>query len=288
MTAERLLKPEPGDWASYRRTYDVTAFSPLRQIDRTTVRRLRPVWSFSMRDNRRWLATPIVANGLMYVPEGSGRVTAFNVVSGDVVWIHERQFPPDIAISEGYARTRGVSIYRDTLYWGTADSHLVALDASTGTLRWEVKTGDYHTGEGHAHPPLLADGKVFLGQAGGDNGASGRFRAFDAETGALLWTVHTAPGPGDPGYDTWTRRDVPPLGGAPWNTISYDPELRLSISPRDSPRRGQRPCADPAMRSIRIPSWLLTRRLARFAGTFNSIRLTTGIAPATRTCSSIS
>ena len=227
ITGERLLKPEAGDWMSYRRTYDVTAFSPLRQIDRTTVRRLRPVWSYSMRDNRRWLATPIVANGLMYVPEGSGRVTAFDAASGDVVWIHDRKFPSDIAISEGYPRARGVSIYGHTLYWGTADSYLVALDARTGKLRWEVETGDYHTGEGHIHPPLIAEGKVFLPQAGGDNGAPGRFRAFDAETGALLWTVNTAPGPGDPGYDTWTRRDVPPLGGAPWNTVSYDPELHL-------------------------------------------------------------
>lgn len=227
ITAERLLKPEPGDWTSYRRTNDVTGFSPLRQINRSTVRQLRPVWSYSMRDNRRWLATPIVANGLMYVSEGSGRVTAFDAVSGDVVWIHERRFPQDIAISEASGRTRGVSIYRDTVYWGTADSYLVALDARTGSLRWEVKTGDYRTGEGHAHPALIAEGKVFLGHAGGDNGAPGRFRAFDAETGALLWTVNTAPGPGDPGYDTWTRRDVPPLGGAPWNTVSYDAELRL-------------------------------------------------------------
>jgi len=227
VTKERLLKPESGDWMSYRRTYDVTAFSPLRQIDRTTVRRLRPVWSFAMRDSRRWLAAPIVANGLMYVPEGSGRVTAFDAVSGDVAWIHERRFPSDISISEGYARTRGVSIYGDMLYWGTADSYLVALDARTGKLRWEVKTGDYHDGGGHAHPPLIADGKVFMGHAGGDNGSPGRFRAFDAETGTLLWTVNTAPGPGDPGYETWTKRDVPPLGGAPWNTVSYDPELRL-------------------------------------------------------------
>ena len=131
----RLLAPEAGDWMSYRRTYDVTGFSPLRQINRDTVRPLRPVWSFSMRDNRRWLATPIVANGLMFIPEGSGRVTAFDAVSGDVVWIHERQFPPDISISEGYPRARGVSFYRDSLYWGTADSYLVALDARSGKLR---------------------------------------------------------------------------------------------------------------------------------------------------------
>ncbi len=212
---------------NYRRTYDVTAFSPLRQINRTTVRQLRPVWSYSMRDNRRWLPTPLVANGLMYVPEGSGRVVAFDAVSGDVVWIHERKYPEDVSMSEAFPRHRGVSILGNTLYWGTADSYLVALDAQTGKLLWEVQTGDYHLGEGHNHPPLIAEGKVFLGHAGGDLGARGKFRAFDAQTGRLLWTVYTAPGPGDPGYETWTHRDVPPLGGAPWNTVSYDPELRL-------------------------------------------------------------
>src|SRR5688572_2925960 len=99
VTDERLLEPAPGDWMSYRRTYDVTAFSPLRQIDRSTVRQLQPVWTYSMRDNRRWLATPIVANGLMYVPEGSGRVVAFDAVTGEVVWVHDRQFPDDVSVS---------------------------------------------------------------------------------------------------------------------------------------------------------------------------------------------
>jgi len=227
ITEERLLKPEPGDWLSYRRTYDVMAFSPLKQIDRTNVRQLRQVWSFSMRDFRRWLVTPIVANGLMYVPEGSGRLYAFDAVTGDVVWIHERAFPDDVAISEAYARSRGVAISGDTIFWGTADSYLLALDARTGEKRWETKTGDYTNGEGHAHPPLIAEGIVFLGQAGGDLGAPGRFRAFDEKTGKLLWTINTAPGPGDPGYETWTKRDIPPLGAAPWNTISYDPVLHL-------------------------------------------------------------
>ncbi len=228
ISAARLQAPEPGDWASYRRTYDVTGFSPLTEIDRTTVTRLRPVWSYSMRDNRRWLPTPVVANGLMYVPEGSGRVVAFDAVSGDVVWIHERRFPDDVAVSEAFPRHRGVSILDDTIYWGTADSHLVALDARTGQLRWEVKTGDYHLGEGHSHPPLIADGKVFLPQAGGDLGARGQFRALDARTGRLLWSIYTAPGPEDePAFNTWARRDVPPLGAAPWYTVSYDPELRL-------------------------------------------------------------
>lgn len=227
VTDERLLDPEDGDWMSYRRSYDVTGFSPLGQIDRTNVNELRLVWAYSMRDNNRWVPTPVVANGLMFVAEGSGRVMAFEVATGDVAWIHDRTYPDDIQLSQGYQRSRGVSLYGDKVLWGTADAQLVALDARTGEQIWQMPTGDYRTGEGHPHPPLIADGKVLLGHAGGDIGAAGVFRAFDAETGELLWSFHTVPRVGDPDFDDWAGGNAPPLGGAPWNTISYDPELRL-------------------------------------------------------------
>ena len=79
---ERLHVPEPGDWMNYRRSYDVTGFSPLDDINRRNVDDLRMVWSYSMRDGSRWLATPIVANGLMYIGEGTGRIMALNAVTG--------------------------------------------------------------------------------------------------------------------------------------------------------------------------------------------------------------
>jgi alcohol dehydrogenase (cytochrome c) len=181
-----------------------------------------------MRDNSRWVATPIVANGLMYVSEGSGRVVAFDAVTGELVWTHVRTYPQDIGMSEAYPRHRGVSIYGDVIYFGTADSFLVALDARTGTKRWEVQTGDYRTGEGHAHPPLIADGKVFIGTSGGDFAARGKFEAYDAANGTRLWTFYTAPRKGEPGFETWTENGQwPPLGAAAWNTASYDPELEL-------------------------------------------------------------
>ena len=227
ITAERLLRPEDGDWMSHRRTYDVTGFSPLDQINRSNVGDLQMVWSYSMRDNSRWVPTPIVANGLMYVAEGSGRVTAFDVVSGDVVWMHQRSYPEDISQSQALGRHRGVSVYGDTIYWGTADAALVALDAATGAQRWEVSTGDYTTGLGHAHPALIADGKVILGFAGGDRSARGAVVAHDAETGERLWITYTVPARGEPGYETWAEHEIEPLGGLTWNTISYDPELGL-------------------------------------------------------------
>ena len=183
VTEARLLNPEAGDWMSYRRTYDVTGFSPLDQIDRTNVDDLRLVWAHSVGDNSRWVPTPVVANGLMFVAEGDGRITAFNVTSGDIAWQHQRSYPEDITKSQAIGRSRGVSILGDTIYWGTADAALVALDAATGEQRWEVSTGDYSTGLGHTHPALIADGKVILGFAGGDRSARGAVVAHDAETG---------------------------------------------------------------------------------------------------------
>ena len=227
VTAERLLDPEDGDWMSYRRTYDVKGFSPLDQINRSNVGDLQLVWAYSMRDVTGWVPTPVVANGLMYVSEGSGRVTAFDVVSGDVAWQHTRSYPEDIERSQAFMRHRGVSIYGDAIYWGTADAALVALDARTGEQRWEVSTGDYTTGLGHPHPALIADGKVVLGFAGGDRNARGAVVAHDAETGERLWITYTVPAPGEPGYETWAENELEPLGGLTWNTISYDPELGL-------------------------------------------------------------
>ena len=226
VTDERLLSPEAGDWMSFRRTYDVTGFSPLDQINRETVGDLRLVWAYSMRDGSRWVPTPVVANGLMYVAEGSGRITCFDVESGDVVWVHTRAYPEDIEKSQALNRHRGVSVHGDTIYWGTADAALVALDARTGEQRWEVSTGDYTTGLGHAHPALIADGKVVLGFAGGDRSARGAVVAHDAQTGERLWITYTVPAKGEPGYETWSEHEIEPLGGLTWNTISYDPELR--------------------------------------------------------------
>ena len=182
-----------------------------------------------MRDNSRWVATPIVANGLMYVAEGSGRVARVRRRHGRARL--DARAHVSARHRDRRKRIRAIaasSIYGDVVYFGTADSFLVALDARTGTKLWEVQTGDYKTGEGHAHPPLIADGKVFIGTTGGDFAARGKFEAYDAANGTRLWTFYTAPRKGEPGFETWTENDQwPPLGAAAWNTASYDAELEL-------------------------------------------------------------
>ena len=181
-----------------------------------------------MRDNSRWVATPIVANGLMYVAEGSGRVLALDAVTGELVWTHVRTYPQDIAMSEAYPRHRGVSIYGDVVYFARPTASWSRSTRARAQKLWEVQTGDYRTGEGHAHAPLIADGKVFIGTTGGDFAARGKFEAYDAANGTQLWTFYTAPRKGEPGFETWTENDQwPPLGAAAWNTASYDAELEL-------------------------------------------------------------
>src|SRR5688572_27870294 len=199
ITEERLLKPRAGDWLTYRRTYDVQGFSPLAQINRGNVQNLRALWSYPVQDDSRWVPTPIVANGIMYVAEGNGRVLAIDVESGEIRWIHKRTYPEDIRSSQAYLRHRGVAIYGDKIYWGTADSYLVALDARTGEQAWAVRTGDYKKGVGHAHPPLIADGKVIIGFVGAEREIRGSVAAYDTKSGDLMWRTYTVPAPGEPG-----------------------------------------------------------------------------------------
>src|SRR4026207_2176400 len=155
ISEERLRHPKAGDWLEYRRTDDVFAFSPLTEINRSNVKNLRPVWTYPVQDDSRWVPTPLVANGIMYVAEGKGRVLALDVPTGEVKWIYSRSYPEDIRASQAYLRHRGVAVFEDKIYFGSADSYLVALDARTGKVLWEVKTDDYKKGIGHSHPPLI-------------------------------------------------------------------------------------------------------------------------------------
>ncbi len=229
ITDERLAVPEPGDWVNYRRTYDVAGFSPLVEINRDNVDDLRLVWSWAVEDGNRWVPTPIVANGLMYVSEGMGRVTAFNAATGDIVWQHTRRYPQDIGVSQAYNKHRGVSIYGDNIYWGTADSYLVALDALTGDQQWEVATADYTVDGGHSHPAINCGlARCYWAAPAATWVPRAFLLPWMPYSGEELWRFNTVPhNEGDPAWNTWSPSDAPPLGGTPWNTASYDPELGL-------------------------------------------------------------
>lgn len=219
---QRRLNPADGDWIHFRRTMDSSGYSPLRQINRSNVAQLELQWAYSMGDTQRWEPYATVVNGMMFLTDSRDQVHALDAATGDVIWVYQRERPEDIQLSQGQNVNRGVAFYEDLVLFPATDMTLVALDALTGEVVWEVDTGDYTLGYGHTSPPLIVGNKAILGAAGGERGVRGFIAAVDLEQGELLWRTYTVPEPGEPGSETWASH---PLCAAAWYVGSYDPEL---------------------------------------------------------------
>ena len=216
---------EPGNWLMYWGDYRATHYSALDQIDATNISRLRPAWTFQMPGANVLEATPLVVDGVMYTTQ-PGAVVALDARSGRQLWRWTRaQVEKNPYEINPY--NRGVAILGHTLFVGTLDAVLVALDARTGAKQWEVKVADSMLGYSLTSAPLVVKDKVLVGITGGEFGARGFLDAYDAATGRRLWRWYAVPGPGEFGNDTW-KGDSWQRGGSPmWLTGSYDPELNL-------------------------------------------------------------
>jgi alcohol dehydrogenase (cytochrome c) len=225
VTQQRLDNPEPGNWLLYRRTYDGHGFSPLSQINANNVKDLVPVWEFSTGVVEGHEAPPMVNNGVMFVTTPYDHVLALNAATGQLIWEYVPKLPADLF--QLHPTNRGVAFWGNNVYIATVDSRLIALDARTGKKVWQAQIGDYKRGEYSTLEPLAVNGTIVVGTSGGEFGVRGFIKAFDADTGKLLWTTYTIPGPGQPGHDTW-KTDAWKDGGAPvWITGSYDPKRNL-------------------------------------------------------------
>ena len=196
VTAERLKRPEDGNWFHFRRTYDGWGFSPLKEITPNNVGRLRLVWSMATGQVEGHQAPPIVNNGVMFVATPGNQVLAIEAKTGNILWRYKRPLPEDVI--HLHPTNRGVALYGDKVYFASADCVLVALDAKTGKEMWTAKVDDYKKAYYMSLAPLIVDGKVILGASGGELGVRGFVSAIDAETGKELWKTYTLPAPGEP------------------------------------------------------------------------------------------
>ena len=226
---ERIVKAaaEPGNWLTYSGNYQAHRFSPLKDITPQNVARLKPVWVYQTAARTRFETSPIVVDGVMYVTEPPTKVTALDVRTGRSLWTWQRTMPL-VLRTIGFGPTnRGIAILDDTVYIGTLDGYLFALDARSGAVRWNTKVADNLTGHSVTAAPLAIADKIIVGISGGEAGIRGFLDAYDAKTGKLAWRCWTIPGPGEPGHETWSGNSWK-TGGAPtWVTGSYDPELNL-------------------------------------------------------------
>ncbi len=196
---ERIRKAEadPGSWLTYSGNYSAHRFSPLTQLTPANVSGLHPVWVYQVLHPGGTEVSPIVADGIMYVTSPEIGVTALDLRTGRPLWTWQRPLPKDLR-TIGFGRVnRGVAILDDTIYVGTLDAHLVALDAHSGVIRWETEVADNKLGHCITVAPLAIDGKIITGIAGGETGIRGFIDAYDAKTGKRLWRFWTIPAPGE-------------------------------------------------------------------------------------------
>ena len=219
VTYQDLLNPKPDDWLTYGRTYDSKRHSPLDQIDTGNVHQLAAAWIFPAPVSRLQ-TVPLVVDGVMYISVPN-QVFALDARTGRQIWSYRRE----PSINRG--NNRGLAVYGDRVYINTPDTHLVALDARTGSVAWETQLVDTDYGAFAPAAPFAIDGKLIVGIAGGDRGLNGWLDAYSASTGELLWRWHTIPRPGEPGNETWEGDSWKTGGGATWLSGSYDPDLNL-------------------------------------------------------------
>ena len=222
VTADRLKKPEDGNWLMIRRTYDGWGYSPLDRSRRRTVGRLQLVWSSTTGQIEGHQAPPIVNNGVMFVATPGNQLLAIEAKTGQPLWRYRRAIPEDMM--QLHPTSRGVGLWGDKVYFAATDAVLVALDVKTGKEVWTAKVEDYKKGYYMSLAPLVIDGKVLVGASGGELGVRGFVAAYDAQTGKELWKTYTVPAPGEPGSETWPQGDQWKTGGGSvWVTGTYDP-----------------------------------------------------------------
>ena len=228
VTDENLRSPSADDWLHWRRTLDGWGYSPLNQINRSNVGQLQLAWSWAMHPGSNQ-ATPLVHDGVMYVPNPNSIVQALDAATGDLIWEYRREFP-QVGQAPAGEPQRSIAIWDDKIFLNTADAHIVALNARTGDVVWDTTVADHGQGYEYTSGPIVVRGKVVAGMTG-----CTRYKddvcfitAHDARTGKELWRTSTVARPGEAGGETWGDLQLMfRAGGDAWIPGSYDPAANL-------------------------------------------------------------
>ena len=231
VTFDRIARgdTEKQDWLTYSGSLTGQRHSQLTQITPDNVKNLELQWVFQVRSLEKFEATPLVVDGVMYTVQAPNDVIALDAATGRVFWVYPYIPSPLSRLCCGRVN-RGLAILENTLYMATIDGHLLAIDAKTGGLVWNVAVSGARAEAGYSFTtaPLIVKDKVIIGTAGGEYGIRGFLAAFDAKTGREAWRFHTIAGPGERGTETWAGESWKIGGGSIWVTGTYDRDLNLT------------------------------------------------------------
>lgn len=231
ITDEELQSPDNANWLMWRRTYNGWGYSPLDQINKENVKDLTVAWTWSLTPGATE-TTPLVHNGVLFIHNNGDKVQALNAATGDLLWEYVRELPETVktALGTGNAMSkRNIALYQDKVIVATSDTHLIALDAKTGQVAWDIMVADFNKGWRYSGGPMVAGGVIIQGMTGCGGAQSGGcfITGHDPATGAELWRLHSIAQEGDEG-NSWNGVPVASrFGGSVWNSGSYDPDQNL-------------------------------------------------------------
>jgi alcohol dehydrogenase (cytochrome c) len=200
VSSARLRAPQPGEWLTYGREYNNQRFSPLAHINRDNVSLLTARWRLQLELSQQdgLQVTPLVADGRMYVTTSHNVALAFDLRTRAQLWRYEHKLGT-VRFCCGPSN-RGAALGYGLVYMATLDAHVVALDATTGAVRWDVTAADAGSGYSFTMAPLVIDDLVIVGSSGGEFGTRGWVAAYAALSGALVWRWYTVPSPEEGGW----------------------------------------------------------------------------------------
>ena len=184
--------------------YAQTRYYPASQINTSNVKNLRPAWIFQTEVVESLETSPLVINGVMYVTTSFNHVYALDAATGSQIWHYKHKMGPITTYCCG-PNNRGVAAYGDKVFMGTLDARLIALNAKTGKKVWDTQIANPELGYSETMAPTAVNGKILIGTNGGEYGIRGFVKAYDANSGRLLWTFHTTP---EKSHGVWAKNDA--------------------------------------------------------------------------------
>src|SRR5262245_60732968 len=175
VTEEVALRPSPNDWVMWRRTYDAWGYSPLDQINKRNVGNLQLAWAWTQELGNQE-AAPLVRDGIMYLAQSNNDVHVLDAKTGNLIWEYRHPVPQlqGSYVKRQLLRARNsIALYGDRVFLATGDARLIALDARTGKVIWNVQVADYKVGVNYTAGPLVVGGKVIGGMLGCKTAAPG-------------------------------------------------------------------------------------------------------------------
>ncbi|HEY5665547.1 MAG TPA: PQQ-dependent dehydrogenase, methanol/ethanol family [Gammaproteobacteria bacterium] len=235
---ERLLRAdtEPENWMTWGRTYTEQRFSPLDQINDENIGELGLAWYFDLNTDRAIEGTPLVIDGVMYLTSAWSLTYALDAATGELIWAYDPEVPPEWGGNSCCGvGSRGLAAWEGRIVIATLDGRLIALDAANGEPIWSTQTFSKDWPYAITGAPRIFDGRVLIGNGGGELGVRGYVTAYDVDTGEQLWRFYTVPGNPADGFESEAMAMAAETwngewwkwggGGTAWDSIVYDPEL---------------------------------------------------------------